>query len=234
MLAVGEVVVFGFRYYLLSPHLVRSDYTPIFNKVYDAWKISFTEVVESAGGKLDPDDFFRNDLVTAVTHQGEVVGLSTMTMFDLKLHSSHEHHYVQALNKSTVAKLQSDGQNRLISIEYLNVLPAYRKSNSNVRWTEVLIGLGLKVMDDSVADIIMGTPRTDVKVLNVCKNLEAIEVQQPILKMNYPCAVVIFNKNPERQFVDPITAQYVEGLYNARIVTGAQPFENTISIKKAS
>ena len=226
--------MFGFRYYLLSPHLVRSDYTPIFNKVYEAWKISFTEVVESAGGTLDPDDFFRNDMVTAVTHNDEVVGLSTMTMFDLKLRSSHDHHYVRALEKSTVAKLENDGLNRLISIEYLNVLPAYRKSNSSVRWTEVLIGLGLKVMDDSVADIIMGTPRTDVKVINVCKNLEAIEIQEPILKMNYPCAVVIFPKNPKRKFADPITAQYVESLYRNRIVTGAHPFENKISIKKAS
>jgi hypothetical protein len=202
--------------------------------VYAAWRNSFTEVVESAGGKLDPDDFFRNDLVSAVLHNDEVVALSTMTMFDLRLTSSHEHHYVRALQGSTVQRLQQDQLHRLISIEYLNVLPAWRKSHSNVRWTEVMIGLGLKVMDDSVADIIMGTPRTDVKVLNVCKDLEAIEVQEPISKMNYPCAVVIFHKNHARKFKDAVTAQYVEGLYKTHLVTGAQPFLGPERLRKAA
>ena len=228
--------MFGFRYYLLSPHLVHSEYATLFNTIYDAWKTSFTEVVEGAGGTLDPDDFFRNDIVTAITHNEEVVGMSTMTMFDLNLRSSHEHHYIRALEGSTVDRLQREGLHRLISIEYLNVLPAWRKSHSHVRWTEVLIGLGLKVMDDSAANIIMGTPRTDVKVIDVCKNLEAIEVQPPILKMNYPCAVVIFHKNPVRRFGDATTGQYVERLYASRIVTGAQPFEISKSkiIKTAS
>jgi hypothetical protein len=208
----------------LSPHLVDPKHANIFNSVYDAWRASFKEVVESAGGKLDPDDFFRNDLVSAVLHKNEVVALSTMTMFDLRLRSSHEHHYIQALQAGTVQKLQADKLHRLISIEYLNVLPAWRKTHSQVRWTEVMIGLGLKVMDDSVADIIMGTPRTDVKVLDVCKNLEAIEVQEPINKMNYPCAVVIFHKNHARKFKDSTTGHYVETLYKNHLVTGAQPF----------
>ncbi len=157
-----------------------------------------------------------------------------MTMFDLRLNSSLDHHYIKALSPETPKKLLRDRQPRLISIEYLNVLPQWRKSHSSVLWTEVLIGLGLRLMDQSPADIIMGTPRTDVKVLEVCKNLEAIEVQEPILKMNYPCAVVIFQKQTQRKFKNSTTAQYVEGLWQSRIETGAQPFTYEVPYRKAS
>ncbi|MBV2169401.1 MAG: hypothetical protein KUL82_11910 [Bdellovibrio sp.] len=224
----------GFKYYLFSPHFVADAHLDKFNQVYETWKISFTDVVESAGGKLDPDDFFRNDLIGAITYNNEVVGLSTMTMFDLRLNSSLDHHYIKALSPETPQKLLRDRQPRLISIEYLNVLPNWRKNHSPILWTEVLIGLGLKLMDQSPADIIMGTPRTDVKVLQVCKNLEAIEVQEPILKMNYPCAVVIFPKQTQRKFKNSTTAQYVEGLWHSRIETGAKPFTYEVPNKKAS
>ncbi|XGC79688.1 hypothetical protein ACES2L_10145 [Bdellovibrio bacteriovorus] len=227
--------MFGFKLYLFSPHFVDEAFTDTFNKVYRAWKESFIEVVESAGGKLDPDDFFRNDVVAAILYKDDVVALSTMTMFDLRLLSSVEHHYVQALETKTVQNLLKDNQPRLISIEYLNVKPQWRKSHSNILWTEVLIGLGLKLMDNSPADIIMGTPRTDVKVLNVCLNLEAIEVQQPIKKMNYPCAVVVFPKQKNRKFKNESTAQYVEGLWKDRILTGAAPFtQQDLTRKKVS
>lgn len=226
--------MFGFKFYLFSPHFVDEAFSNDFNNVYAVWKSSFREVVESAGGKLDPDDFFRNDLVGAIMFKNEVVALSTMTMFDLRLHSSVDHHYVQALESATVKKLVRDQQPRIISIEYLNVLPNWRKSHSNILWTEVLIGLGLKLMDNSPADVIMGTPRTDVKVLNVCLNLDAIEVQEPIKKMNYPCAVVVFPKKQNRKFSNPTTQQYVDGLWKDRILTGVEPFSKNIPNRKVS
>lgn len=215
--------MFGFQYYLLSPHFVHPEYVDVFNTVYNAWEKSFAEVVESAGGTLDPDDFFRNDLITAVLHDNEVVTLATMTLFDLRLRSSLEHHYIKALKPETIENLKKDQLNRLVSVEYLNVLPKWRKNNSQIRWTEVAIGLCYKIYDDSIADILMGMPRTDVKVLDVGKTMYAIEVQEPILKMNYPCAVTIVHKTTDREFNNPLTSQYVNGLYATHQVTGLQP-----------
>ncbi|WII73760.1 hypothetical protein QJS83_07705 [Bdellovibrio sp. 22V] len=224
--------MFGFKYHLLSPHYVPDNHSEFFNKIYAAWKVTFKEVVESAGGVLDPDDFFRCDHVGVITHKNEIVGLSLLTMFDLKLHSSVEHHYIRALENPTQEQLLKRGISRLISIEYLNVLPEWRKSHSNVAWTEVLIGMGLKFMDESVADVIIGMPRIDRKVDQICQNLEGYEIQAPISKMNYPCAVLIFNKQDKRRFKNEITEQYVQSLWKSREIVGIAPFQKQI-FKKA-
>lgn len=226
--------MFGFKYYLFTPSYVANQHTETFNKVYQTWKNSFTELLSASGAKVDPDDFFRNTYVGAVMRNEDVVCSSTMTMFDLRHLAARDHHYIQALKPGTIDKLKEQNIFRLISIEYLNVLPEWRKSHSQILWTEVLIGLGLKMMDESPADAILGMPRTEVKVVNVCLNLEAREIQEPIMKMNYPCAIVIFDKKEKRQFKNEVTNQYVHSLWDSRILTHQEERHEAPKKKQAS
>ena len=227
----------GYKYYLLSPRLVEDKHIFQFNQLYKTWKNIFSEVVEGTGGQLDPDDFFRNDYISAITHKNEVIGLSTMTIFDLRLQSTLDHHYIKSLNSGVIESLLSEGHSRILSIEYLTILPEWRKHQSTVNWGEILIGLNLKVLDNSIADIVLGTPRTDVKVLQMSQNMDAFEIQEPIIKMGYPCAVVMVKKQTHRKFSSISTSEYVESLWRLRAEGGrssiANNFENPL-FEKAS
>ena len=229
--------MFGFKFHLVSPHYVPDSKKDFFNYIYKTWYASFTEVVESAGGKLDPDDFFRCDHVGVITFQDKIVSLSTLTLFDIELQSSKDHHYFKALNESTCQALVQKRIKRLLSIEYLNVLPEFRRhqvqSQGTIPWVEVMMGLNSKIMDQSDADIIIGTPRIDLKVDVLCRNVGAEILQDPITKMNYPCAVMIIPKNPERHFPNPVTEQYVTGLWKSMEVIGREAFAPIITKKTA-
>jgi hypothetical protein len=216
-----------YQLYVLSPQHTQDNSISLFNQVYSEWKNSFSQLLSASGATLDPDDFYRSHFVLAVLQQDQVVALDTMTVFDTRLDCTSDHHYWQALQKTTLETLKREGVRRTFSLEYLNVLPKWRKNSSRIRWSEVLIGLGLKLMDDSEADGLIGTPRIDVKVLDVCLHLNSRELQEPIKKMNYPCSVVFFPKTTQRKFADPITQIYVDQLYNNRIDTLGSTFSKT-------
>lgn len=200
------------KLHLLNFHTPQIEQIVIMNSVYDSWKRVFTEVVQAVGGTLDPDDFFRSDYVLAVSSGSELVAFCNLTFFDLRLRSSLEHHYMKALKTDLPAQLRFQGLQCLLAVEYLTVHPDWRKKKSEVPWLEVLTGLTLKIMDDSYADAVIGTPRIDLKVPDACKILESREIQEPITKMSYPCAVILFEKQKQRKFKNPVTQKYVQDL----------------------
>lgn len=205
-----------FKLKILSPHAVADHDIETYNHIYSEWKKTFKEVVESRGGKLDPDDFFRSDNIVAImTSRGEIVALCTITLFDVRLASSQEHHYFQALDKNTPRKLLEMNIQKVLSMEYVNVLPTWRKTLKGTPWVEILTGAMPRIVDRSNIDAIIGTPRIDLKVLRTCQTLDAIELQQPIQKMDYPCAVVLFPKQSHRTFKNDLTEKYVQELLNS-------------------
>lgn len=224
--------MFGFKFHLMSPHYVPDAQKDFFNYIYSTWKTTFTDVVESAGGKLDPDDFFRNDHICVITHNHKIVCLWTMTMFDIDLHSSREHHYIQALKQSSCNELAQTHLKRLVSIEYLNILPEWRRTAGNIAWVEVITGLGALIMDSSSADAMIGTPRIDLKVDQLATNVGALLLQEPILKMNYPCAVMVMAKAPSRTFKNEVTHQYVHALFRDMNIIGPNAFQISENNKK--
>ncbi len=208
-----------YQLYILSPRHTLDISIELFNLVYSEWKNSFTELLLASGARLNPDDFYRSHSILAVLHQNQVVALQTMTAFDTRLDCTSDHHYWQELQRTTLEHLKNEGVRRVFSLEYLNVLPAWRKTSNRIRWSEVMIALGLTMMDNSEADGLIGTPRIDAKVLDICCHLNCRQIQEPIQKMNYPCSVVFFPKERQRTFRDPTTQIYVDQLYANRVDT---------------
>lgn len=226
--------MFGYKYHLLSPHMVSNDYVDFFNDVYASWKKSFTKVlVEDAGGNIDPDDFFRCDHVGVITFQDKIVGHCLMTMFDLRLDSSLEHHYIQALKPETIQNLKKENINRLISIEYLNIMPEFRKSSSDIRWAEVMIGIALKLMDESKGDALLGMPRIDIKVNQIGFHMNFKEIQEPVQKMKYSCAIMMYPKEEDRHFSNPPIEKAINHLIKTMHVDEEMPFHSTKFKKSA-
>jgi hypothetical protein len=228
--------MFGFRYVILSPHYVPDQHIDLFNSVYKSWTETFSDVLTKAGGKLDPDDFFRFDCIGVLLHNSDIVGSHYYSLFDLRLESTRDHHFIHAIDSSTLEKLIDSGRPRVLTLEYSNMRPEWRKHAQSTIWFEVLTGLGLKYMDASVADGLLGTPRLDLKVDQMTYRLGAYEIQPHLTKMNYPCNVIFFDKKTERQFDNPETNSLVDRLWKTHVeAIAANPHQiNTSTFKKAS
>lgn len=218
--------MFGFRYVLLSPHFVPESQIKTYNDIYASWRTIFDEVLEGMGGKLDRDDFFRFDYVGAILHGDKVVAHHHYSLFDLRLQSSKEHHFIASLDEATVEGLIAKGHPRILSLEYSAVLPDYRKSMGTTPWFEILTGLGLSYLDNSIANGLIGTPRTDVKADKMTYRLGAETLQPPLTKMNYECAVIYFPKLQNRTYENPETTRWVNQLWKSHTFISIPSFIN--------
>ncbi|HWU44948.1 MAG TPA: hypothetical protein VN132_15955 [Bdellovibrio sp.] len=226
--------MFGFKLHLFSPQYVPDTHKEFFNEVYGAWKTVFSSVLEKAGGALDPDDFFRNHQICVITQNKKIVCLWTMTMFDIDLLSSKEHHYIRALHPSSCAELVTRKLKRLVSIEYLTVLPEWRRNQGSVLWPDIMIGLGGMIVDTSPADGLIATPRIDLKVDQTATYFGGEILQEPINKMNYPCAVMVMHRNAQRSFRNETISQYIQSLWRNVEIIGLSPLQDGHSYTKAS
>lgn len=205
--------MFGYKYHLVNPHHVPENNISLMNNVYDLWESCFRPLAEGAGEKFDPDDFFRVDTMGVLTHGDKIVGSHFYALFDLRLKATLNHHFFQYLDNSTIEDLKQRGHNHMLTLEYTLINKEYRKSQQSIVWAEVLTGLGLKYLDQSIGSGILGTPRIDAKVDQMTLRLNAEILQDPVRKMNCPCAVVYFPKQQNRSLPNPETQALVNNLW---------------------
>lgn len=202
----------GFSYFLLSLHRHDEKHTNLLNRVFEIWEQTFSEVAANNQKELDPDEFFRSHHVGILMFHEEIVGFNLFTMFDLSLSSNIRHRYFQALGSCSPGRLSSKNVKRVLTMEYFTILPQWRRQAHETPWGEILTGLGLKFLDSSMADAVVGTPRIDLRVHEMCYRLGAYDFQEPVQRLNYECAVVLFPKMTQRTFVNPLTQHWVKKL----------------------
>ncbi|MNJ94624.1 hypothetical protein D3C87_123260 [compost metagenome] len=218
--------MFGYKYTLVNPHQVPEEQIPLMNKVYDLWESCFRPLAEGAGEKFDPDDFFRVDCMGVLMHGENIVGSHFYALFDLRLKATLNHHFFQYLDNSTIDGLIKRDHSRVITLEYTLINKEYRKSQQNIVWAEVLTGLGLKYLDSSIGSGILGTPRIDAKVDKMTYRLNAEVLQEPVRKMNCPCAVVYFPKQQNRSLSNPEVQALVNNLWKSHLNISANTHFN--------
>jgi hypothetical protein len=212
-----------FHYQILPLHHVHDSQKEMVNTVYEMWEMTFGKVLTSAGGTLDHADFFRCHSAGVILYKNEIIGFNLFTVFDLHLKAHGRHPYFEYLNPETISSLKERKLTRLITMEYFTVSPTWRRKYREVPWSEILTGLGLQYMDHSPADAVIGTPRVDLGVDKMCFRLGAKAIQDNVAKMNYPCAVVLFEKEPLRHFLNSETHFWVKRLWKVHLKEKLQP-----------
>lgn len=202
-----------FHYEILPLHHVCETKRELLNQVFSMWEQTFGSVLNDKGHELDFSDFCRCHAAGVIRYKDEIVGFNLFTIFDFSLTSHLRHPYVSELSSATVAYLQSRHCTRLMTMEYFTVGFSWRRKYRDVPWAEILTGLGLQYLDYSPANGVLGTPRTDIKVDQMCYRLGAKEIQPPIKKMKYECAVVLFEKQTRRHFSNEVTHFWVKRLW---------------------
>lgn len=188
------------------------------NSVYQQWLRVFGEVLAAKGERLDPDDFFRQDLAFVLKQGNEFIGFCFGTFFNLHLEHHWQHHYLKELPQHCLRLLNERGDCKLMSIEYLTIHPQWRKKiKEEINWSEVMISLALLKSDEARVHGVIATPRIDVKVNETLLRLGSTTLQTEIDKMNYVCSLEFLPQQRHRLFPDLRTARLVRSLWQRRI-----------------
>ena len=190
------------------------DEIQITNQCFELWASEFSRDLESRGAKLNLDEFHRARLLAVVQSGDKVAGFHLYSTFDFREVCSVEHSYMKNLSDPVKDRLKEKGVNNFMAMEYLTVAPNFRgKDAGGPKIAEIIIRLGLKVMNDMGADAALGVARVDRKVNFLGEVIGFSEVAQ-ITKYNNACAVMVFDKNNEPIRGDDFTHHTVETLWN--------------------
>ncbi|WP_413581421.1 hypothetical protein [Bdellovibrio sp. HCB288] len=183
------------------------------NKCYHLWASEFGADLASRGAKLNHDEFQRARVIAVVLKDDEVAGFHLYSPFDLRESSSLDHSYVRAMSEEAKTKLLEKNINSFLAMEYLTVAPGFRtKEAGGPKVAELIVRLGLKVMNELNLEGALGIARMDRKVNFLGDLIGFTEIAQ-ISKYNNLCSVMVMSKYETPREADDFTKKTVETLW---------------------
>ncbi len=204
-----------FQYYLFNPRDLNESNLELSNLVYRSWKQIWTEEFAPVNIVPNSDDFNRNDVIACImdVERNSLVGFHLYSAFDLRSQASLDHHYLSDCGDLIYAKIKSQGVNKVMSMEYLTVMPDYRGRKSPIPWGDVIISLGNHVMETSPWDGLIGTGRVDKNIEKKSSPLGSISCGI-VKRMTIDCELLLIKKGTSKEFKDPDLAKFVSDLWN--------------------
>lgn len=208
-----------FQYYIISKHSKQSQSIELINLIYESWLKVWSRVFTEGERKFTPnvDDFLRQDYIVGLFYQSQLVGFHFYSLFDLNKKMSELHSYFSGIDPESFERLRVENKNQIMSMEYLTVMPEFRKGVFSVPWAEVIISLGQKFLDSLGGDLCFGTARKDIRVDNMGVKLGFQSLQLPISKYSYPCEVMICNRQSRLEHPNDEIADLINFIWNHRI-----------------
>jgi hypothetical protein len=209
------------KYYIINNHSLFAlpAETKILNIVYDSWCKVWQDVFQSKNdsNSINKEDIYRPNYIVAIFSDLVPVAFHLYSFFDLNKNSSRNHPYFESINPDTFASLKNNKVSRVMSMEYLTVMPNFRKKETGINWGEILISLGQKFLYQTNCDACIGTARTDVKVDKMGEILGFKTIQNTIKKYDYECDVMASIKKKELQHPSFKFRKLINELWSNRI-----------------
>ena len=187
------------------------------DQVYGFWKQIYTEVYSKSAHleSLNPDNFLSQDLVLAIRKEDEIVGCIFMKFQNMRSKALLDCSYLNDYTSAALQDLRYRGRDKLMTMEYLTVCPHWRKSVSGLPLASVLLGLAIKVLVLSDAQLLIGTPRVDVKVNRILDEY-GFENLGDISKSNYPCQMRLIERFAVVNHPEKEVCNLIEAIWQAR------------------
>ncbi|WP_413587496.1 hypothetical protein [Bdellovibrio sp. HCB274] len=186
------------------------------NKCFHLWSTEFGADLASRGAKLNHDEFQRARVIAVVLKDDEVAGFHLYSPFDLRESSSLEHSYVRAMSEEAQVQLKERGINSFLAMEYLTVAPGFRsKEAGGPKVAELIVRLGLKVMNELGLEGALGIARMDRKVNFLGDLIGFTEIAQ-ISKYNNLCSVMVMSKYETPKEADEFTRKTIDAMWGGK------------------
>lgn len=175
------------------------EYAKLHSKVYLFWKNLWQGVFNDLHfptGSLN-EDFVRQDIVAVLyTAEQQVVATHLYTFFSLSTNATMENRYfTQNFPDPHYQNLQKMGAKEVMTMEYMAIDPAWRKSNTQIHLGSVLVGLAMEVLKASSADAAIAPARTDRKVNEIAYSFGADAVATNVNNHNVSCDLIANFRN---------------------------------------
>lgn len=129
---------------------------------------------------------------------------------------SQSHNYLRGIPEDAKNVLKERGSRSLMAMEYLTVCPDYRAEViAGARAAEMIVRLGLKVMNSLGLDAAIGVARVDRKVNSLADSIGCEEIML-MEKYNNKCSLMYFDHRFHTAKGNPFVMNMVENLWKNR------------------
>lgn len=214
---INEYRIRKLRCFLLSGKHVDANLYPYHNNAFQLWQRNWQKTFAElkTHSQLSPDDFVRQDVITALFDGESAVGLLLHTYLDLNLEAVRDHSYLKTYPTEVLEALrQSSG--RVLSMEYLTLDQSWRKSQTGVALGEVMLGLGARVLESSNQPAMVVVTRNDRNVNNILYGYGARCLVPNLNKHNVLVDLVSLDQGKTRPGSDPEVNRWIEYFWERR------------------
>ncbi len=192
----------------------------IYSATYRFWRGVYSDVYSKTQSleSLNTDNFYRQDEIFSLVFEQQVVGCILFSYHNTLADSAWDLKYFHDLSPEMTAKIRSAAPRSLMLMESLTVHPEWRRSATGLPLAEILLGIAMKAFQLSGCNVLVGTPRVDVKVHKLCA-LYGGECLGTIAKSGYHCETFVFTSDKNHENPQPQTAKHIESFWESRIET---------------
>jgi hypothetical protein len=209
-----------FRYYLLSAKNPPSEYTDIHNKAFRLWMNGWKEVFKDLkyDDSLLHDDFIRQDLVSCISFQDEVIGVLLYTFFSLEAQAVRSFRYMEGnYPEIFFANLKKMNVKTAMAMQFMFVHPEWRGKDKAIHPGLAFAGLSSRVRDEYNFDAAIAPMRRDFKVNELYYSFGADCIVANVVNHNAPCDLVASVRGKTRSHPSEEIRRIEDFLWDTRV-----------------
>lgn len=208
------------EYHILPLRPIHLPSLELYDQAFDFWRTSWLKTFGELEGlkHLPSDDFLRQNEVAIITHNAEIIALFAHSWFDLRLKATTEHTYFKHYPKECLKILAEQNMNRVMTMGWLAVAPAWRKSEKGPLVSETIIWQAYQRFVESDADTLIAYTRNDRKMNAVAYQYGSQCLRKGLSSHNVEVDLVFTRKEDVRPPSDLRIRATAERLWNSRIV----------------
>ncbi len=198
----------------------------------DFWR-EFYSSQESPEG-FRTDEFYRQNMVAGLFQGDEVVAVHTYTFFDLRYTATQEHSYFSLYSELDLQRLKTLGLNQVMTMEFMAMNPAFRKSVVGISLAEVMVACGVHILRAAGLDASITIAREDYKVPEFARRVGFKTLRAGLSRHHCPCELMYLPLNDLVQNLSPEVQHYVQYFWDRRVDTSGLTTNAAIEKKRAA
>jgi len=207
-----------------SYHVVPIDrrglcaHAQIQDDIYNFWTQQWHQAFNRSGNpkKGWEDHFMRQDLATAISVKGQIVGCLLFTFYDVGSRAARGSEYFSYITEPTIQKLRSAGLKDVMTVEYLAIDENFSRNSLQISLGKVIISLAAYVAENQAMEALISMPISGTKVDKMLANIGAQIIQPDIKKYGYTLNLMMARTQPSEKGRDQAVRQVTDHLWSRR------------------
>jgi hypothetical protein len=194
--------------------------TDLRNRVFRAWFELWDQTYKAAGSDytLTSDEFVRQNLVTVILDRDKIAALHLYSFFDLQSQSDLQTKYFHFFTDSYLSQLREKNVRSVMSMEFLSVMPEYRKSRIGLSLGSVIIQLGSYVFAEAQADAIVAPARLDLGVDRMAHDIGFVSLEKNTHQRGFQCDLIACFQGQQKPSENFMVHRMAQNLWKTRTV----------------